>query len=49
MVGEEVPGQNKLSKGKEKSALKRINLVLELKKKKTGELNRGHLALDNWK
>ena len=49
MVGEEGPGQNKSSKEKEKSALKRIYLVSEsffffLQKK--GELNKGNVALD---
>ena len=57
MVGEEGPGQNKSSKKKEKSALKRIYLVsesffLNKKKKKKGELNKGDVALDwrrKWK
>ena len=56
MVGEEGPGQNKSSKKKEKSALKRIYLVSEsfflTKKKKKGELNKGDVALDwrrKWK
>ena len=56
MVGEEGPGQNKSSKKKEKSALKRIYLVSESfflnKKKKKRELNKGDVALDwrrKWK
>lgn len=51
MVGEESPGQDKSSKEKEKSTLKRIYLVSEsffffLQKKKKGELNKGDVALD---